>query len=136
MLEKVEASISSIRLPDDTVLFSTRVIPCNEASVTALQQRLIDRGCRVIHDDAASAPIQATGYPAKDELRAMYCWVRPRIAIQVHGEEALMTAHAELARAEGIPIQLRGHNGDLFLLAPQPGMRRGLAPSGRIETDR
>jgi hypothetical protein len=43
-----------------------------------------------------------------------------------------MRAHAELAREDGVPRQLAGRNGDLFMIAPLPGMRRGAVPAGRV----
>jgi ribonuclease J len=118
--------------PGDTVIFSSRVIPGNEASLARLYQRLESRGVRIVTDVAEQAPIHASGHPARDELRDMYRWIRPKIAIPVHGEPEHLAAHAELAREEGVPMQLRGRNGDLFLLAPQQGVRRGAAPTGRI----
>jgi mRNA degradation ribonuclease J1/J2 len=39
---------------------------------------------------------------------------------------------AELARSVGVPRQMTGRNGDLFMLAPVPGIRRQAAPVGRL----
>jgi ribonuclease J len=66
----------------------------------------------------------------------MYQWIRPQIAVPVHGEPRHLDAHAALARDLGIPLQLNGRNGDLYRLAPQPGLRRGAAPVGRLELRR
>ena len=66
----------------------------------------------------------------------MYQWVQPEIAIPVHGEPQHMQANAELALAQGIPAQMTGLNGDLFMLAPQRGIRRGAARVGRLGLDR
>ena len=66
----------------------------------------------------------------------MYGWIKPQIAIPVHGEDAHMAANAELAKAEGVPRQMLGRNGDLFMLAPQRGIRRAAAPVGRLGLDR
>ena len=118
--------------PGDTVIFSSRVIPGNEPALAALDARLGAMGVNVIHDVEEASPIHASGHPARDELRDMYDWIGPRIALPVHGEGRHLDAHAELARDLGVPVQLNGRNGDLFLLAPQPGLRRGAAPVGRI----
>ncbi len=122
--------------PDDTVIFSSRVIPGNERSLEQLYQRLDARGVRVVTDVDDAPPIHASGHPARDELRDMYGWLRPRVAIPVHGEPAHLDAHAALAKDIGVPIQLNGRNGDLFMLAPQPGIRRAAAPVGRLKIQR
>jgi ribonuclease J len=118
--------------PGDTVIFSSRVIPGNERALEGLDARLQELGVRVIHDVENEPPIHASGHPARDELREMYRWIRPRIAVPVHGEGHHLDAHAELARELGVPVQLNGRNGDLYLLAPQPGLRRCAAPVGRL----
>jgi ribonuclease J len=122
--------------PEDTVIFSSRVIPGNEESLARLHRRLEARGVHVIADGKVANTIHASGHPAREELRQMYRWIRPGIAVPVHGEPQHLDAHAELAKQEGVPIQLKGRNGDLFLLAPQPGVRRGVAAVGRIPLER
>lgn len=122
--------------PDDTVIFSSRVIPGNEDSLERLYQRLRSRGVRVVTEDSTAAPIHASGHPAREELRDMYRWIRPKIAVPVHGEPRHLDAHAALAKEVGVPMQLNGRNGDLFKLAPQPGIRREAAEVGRIEVRR
>lgn len=121
--------------PGDTVILSSRVIPGNEPAVRALIQRLRSAGVTVVTDEASNLPIHASGHPARDELADMYRWVAPRIAVPVHGEAEHLQANAELARALGVPRQLTGSNGDLFMLAPVPGVRRAAAPVGRLGLD-
>ena len=118
--------------PGDTVLLSSRIIPGNEIPVATLMRRLRALGVRVITDEACNLPIHASGHPARDELADMYRWVKPRIAIPVHGEAEHMEANAALARSVGVPRQMTGSNGDLFMLAPVPGIRRNAAPVGRL----
>ncbi len=120
----------------DTVIFSARVIPGNEKALEALYAALRARGVHVITDTDPDAPIHASGHPARDELNAMYGWIRPHIAVPVHGEPTHLDAHAELTRKLGVPVSLNGRNGDLFMLAPTPGIRRGAAPVGRVTLDR
>ena len=122
--------------PGDTVIFSSRVIPGNERALEVLDARIQAMGINVIHDVEGQAPIHASGHPARDELRDMYQWIRPQIAVPVHGEGHHLDAHAALASELAVPVQLNGRNGDLFLLAPQPGLRRGAAPVGKIELRR
>lgn len=116
---------------DDTVLFSSRVIPGNEEAITRLRNRLEERGVRVVEQTEGGVLIHASGHPARDELIDMYRWVQPRQAIPVHGEPHHLRAHAELARDCGVPRTHLGGNGDLFMVAPVPGIRRAAAPVGR-----
>ncbi len=61
----------------------------------------------------------------------MYTWVRPRLAIPVHGEARHLRANADIARDAGVPLQAVGSNGDLFdLLSGR--ITRGAAPVGRL----
>ena len=121
--------------PGDTVLLSSRIIPGNEVAVGGLIRRLRALGVTVVTDEECNLPIHASGHPAREELADMYRWVQPRIAIPVHGEAEHMQANAELARSVGVPRQITGRNGDLFMLAPVPGIRRNAAPVGRLGLD-
>ena len=102
----------------DTVIFSSRVIPGNERSVGRLQNALMARGVEVITD--RDADIHVSGHPARDELVRVYQWVRPRIALPVHGEVRHMIEHAALARACQVPETIVAPNGTLVRLAPGP----------------
>jgi ribonuclease J len=64
----------------------------------------------------------------------MYEWLKPRLAVPVHGEDRHMTVNASLAREAGVPHQLVGRNGDLFDL--MAGKRQpAAAPVGRLWLD-
>ncbi len=116
----------------DTVVFSSKVIPGNERSVERLIGRLEDMGVRVIMSEDAQLPIHASGHPAAEELRRMYSWVQPQIAIPTHGEEQHLKANAAIAGDCGVSRQLLGVNGDLFVIAPKPRVRRAVARTGRL----
>ncbi len=116
----------------DTVLFSSIVIPGNEESVDRLSKALQAKGVTVIHSEDSTLPIHASGHPCEEELKLMYHWVKPNIAIPVHGEHQHLQAHANIAKACGIKKTYVGQNGDLYRLAPQPSIRRQVVPVGRI----
>ncbi|MHA7879974.1 MAG: ribonuclease J [Saccharospirillum sp.] len=120
----------------DRVIFSSRVIPGNEPQIEALYRQFRHRDIEVITADDSDLPIHASGHPAQDELKQMYQWVQPKVAIPVHGEAAHMAANAAIARDQGVPRQLTGRNGDLFYIAPVPGVRRKAVPVGRLGWDR
>ncbi|MEE4245054.1 MAG: ribonuclease J [Kangiellaceae bacterium] len=121
---------------DDTVIFSSRVIPGNERDVELLINRFNQSKVNVIQAGDTELPIHASGHPHQDELKAMYRWIKPRIAIPVHGEQAHLQANGELAKSIGIKHQLIGENGDIFQIAPLPGIRRQVVRTGRIELAR
>lgn len=116
----------------DTVLFSSIVIPGNEESVGRLSKALEAKGVNVIHSEDSTLPIHASGHPCEEELKLMYHWVKPHIAIPVHGEHQHLKAHANIAKACGVKKHYVGQNGDLYRLAPQPSIRRQVIPVGRI----
>jgi ribonuclease J len=118
--------------PDDTVIFSARAIPGNERNIERLIERLLTRGIHVITPDSSSLPIHASGHPGVEELNALYGWIRPKVLIPVHGEPIHLDAQIALAREFGIERQLSGRNGDLFMLAPAKGVRRGVVTAGRL----
>jgi ribonuclease J len=116
----------------DCVLFSARTIPGNETAVARLRQRFGERGITVLHaDDDRGPPLHASGHPCSDELADLYRWLRPRLAVPVHGEPPHLAVNAATARAAGVRLALTGANGDLFHLAPEPGVRRRAVPTGR-----
>ena len=117
----------------DTVLFSSRVIPGNETPIYALYNQLTERGVDVITDK--QWPIHVSGHPARDELRQMYQWARPRIAIPVHGERRHILEHVKLAHEMQVPETVAPRNGDMIRLAPGPAMMIDEVPSGRLYLD-
>ena len=117
----------------DTVILSSKTIPGNEESVSKLQQAFKARGVEVVHGDDYPGIIHASGHPCAGELDAMYRWLKAPVAIPVHGEQRHMAANAAIARSAGVRLPLTGENGDLFYLAPEPGIRRRAAEVGRLE---
>jgi len=130
----------------DHVIFSAKTIPGNEAEVARLIAAFEARQIRVTHPghvvlpEAGLAPepsrrvLHASGHPCSDELRQMYAWVRPRLAIPVHGEARHMRSNADIARAAGVPLQALGQNGDVFDLLTGK-VTRNAAPVGRLWLD-
>ena len=117
----------------DTAIFSSKIIPGNERTIADLHNRLVRRGVEVITEKDAG--VHVSGHPCRDELRRMYQWIRPQIAVPVHGEARHMQAHGALARALQVPQPVLVENGDLLRLAPGPAAVVGRAPSGRLALD-
>jgi len=119
--------------PGDTVLFSSRVIPGNETPIYALYTQLTERGVEVITDK--QWPIHVSGHPARDELRQMYQWARPKIAVPVHGERRHILEHVKLAQEMQAPDSIAPRNGDMIRLAPGPAELIDEVPWGRLYVD-
>lgn len=119
--------------PDDTVIFSSRVIPGNDKAIYALQNKLALKGVEVITAD--DHEVHVSGHPAREELTRMYQWVRPQIAVPVHGEARHLAEHARLARACQVPQQIVATNGALVRLAPGPAEIVDHVPSGYLALD-
>jgi ribonuclease J len=117
----------------DLVIFSSRTIPGNERTVGRIQNRLIDLGCDIVTD--GDALVHVTGHPRREELKEMYGWVKPRIAIPMHGEARHLAEHAKLARAAGVREVLDVRNGEMVRLAPGPAEIIDEAPVGRLFRD-
>ncbi|MBX9592027.1 MAG: ribonuclease J [Hyphomonadaceae bacterium] len=117
----------------DLVIFSSRTIPGNERAVGQIQNQLVDMGCELITD--GNALVHVTGHPRRDELKEMYGWVKPRIAIPMHGEARHLAEHAKLARAAGVKEVVSVRNGDVVRLAPGVAEIVDEAPVGRLFRD-
>ena len=116
----------------DCVVFSAMVIPGNELAVERLVKQFESRKINVIMSEDSQYPIHASGHPNQEELAQMYHWVRPQIAIPVHGEAEHLQANAHVAKSSGLQKRFVGQNGDLYQLAPQPLLKRGFVDVGRI----
>jgi ribonuclease J len=117
----------------DLVIFSSRTIPGNERTVGRIQNRLIDLGCEIVTD--GDALVHVTGHPRREEMKEMYAWVKPRIAIPMHGEARHLSEHTKLARAAGVKEVLNVRNGDMVRLAPGAAEIVDEAPVGRLFRD-
>jgi len=117
----------------DTAIFSSRVIPGNERSVGRMQNALMARGVEVVTD--READIHVSGHPARDELVRVYQWIRPKIAVPVHGEVRHMVEHAALARGCQVPETILAPNGTLVRLAPGPAEIIDHVHAGRLARD-
>ncbi len=116
----------------DTVIFSSRVIPGNQESIAALQNRLVVQNVRMI---TYKEGLHVSGHPCRDELAQMYTWLKPQLVIPVHGEAMHLKEHAHFARAQGVPQSVFPKNGNIFHLSPGPIECLGNVPTGRLALD-
>lgn len=121
--------------PGDSVIFSSRLIPGNETGVYGLQNALAEQGIQVITPRMVPQTIHVSGHPCRDELRRMYQWVRPRIAVPVHGERRHILEHAHYAKSLQVPEAIAPRNGSLIRLSPGEAEIVDEIPAGRLFLD-
>ena len=114
----------------DAVIFSSRIIPGNEEAVHEVMAMLKRIGIQII--TSQDAKIHASGHPNQGELKQMYNWVKPKLAIPVHGTAKHLDAHAGIAKLAGVPAVLTGLNGDLFQIAPYNKITNQAVPTSRF----
>lgn len=117
----------------DTVIFSSRTIPGNEKSVGKIVNNLAKAGIEIITD--RDALVHVSGHPRKDELRRMYEWVRPKIAVPAHGEALHLSLHRDFAAKMGVKSIVTAYNGDVIALSPEGGVKTGAVSVGRTVKD-
>ncbi len=101
---------------DDTVIFSSRIIPGNEKKLFKIHNKLVKRQINVISED--NAFIHVSGHPGREEMKDMYNWIKPQISIPVHGEHRHMKEHFEFAKSLGVPQPALIENGDIIRVYP------------------
>ncbi|HEX2153425.1 MAG TPA: ribonuclease J [Acidimicrobiia bacterium] len=119
---------------NDTILISAKPIPGNETAVSKVINHLLRQGARVIHGSNAS--VHVSGHAAREELLTFLNVVRPQAFVPVHGEYRHLHAHAELARARGVPEVDVLEDGDKVIIdgASTKVLRRAV-PAGYVYLD-
>jgi ribonuclease J len=118
----------------DACVFSSRIIPGNEIPIRNLQDKLADRGVR-LYTERDHPGIHVSGHPCRDELKRMYQWARPAIAVPTHGERRHLLEHAALAKDLQVPEAIAPRNGDMVRLAPGKPAIVDEVPAGRLYVD-
>jgi ribonuclease J len=115
------------------VIFSSRTIPGNEKAVGRVLNGLVRQGIEVITD--RTHLVHVSGHPRRAEMEELYRWVRPKIAVPVHGEALHLSEHGKLARAAGVGEVVLCGDGDLVKLGPgDPGVIDEV-PAARLYKD-
>jgi len=119
---------------DDTVIFSSKIIPGNEKKLYKLHNQLVKEGIEVISEE--NEFVHVSGHPNREDLKEMYSWIKPRCLIPVHGEHRHMLEHIKFAKEMQVPYTVQVENGDIVKL--YPGEKPEVydkAPSGRLYLD-
>ncbi len=118
----------------DSCIFSSRVIPGNDIPIRNLQNKLADRGVR-LYTERDHPGIHVSGHPCRDDLKQMYQWARPHIAVPTHGERRHLLEHCALAKDLQVPETIAPRNGEMVRLAPGKPEVIDEVPSGRLFVD-
>ena len=87
--------------PEDSVIFSSSVIPGNEATVQRLKDILYKKAGKVFH--YSSMDIHAGGHAKREELKMMINLTKPKYLVPIHGNYFMLKLHSDLAQEAGIP---------------------------------
>ena len=98
----------------DVVIFSSRQIPGNEKAISRVQNKLLNRGVKIITEE--DHHVHVSGHPAHDEIVFMYQIIKPDIAIPIHGEKKHLRANASIAKSCQVPQILMPDNGNVIRL--------------------
>ena len=85
---------------NDTVVFSSSVVPGNERSVQRLKDSLYRQGAEVIHYQMMD--VHAGGHAKKEDLKLMINLVRPKYFIPIEGNHSFLHIHAKWAAEAGV----------------------------------
>ena len=116
---------------NDTVIFSSIVIPGNEKPIQKLIDLFKARDINVVQSETTDLTIHASGHPCKQDLTNLFDWVRPKCIVPVHGEPEHLQACYELAINTGVNTGMLGLNGDIYSFSPNFSIRRNAVKSGR-----
>jgi ribonuclease J len=86
---------------NDSVIFSSSVIPGNERTVQRLKDLFYRLGAKVYH--YGMMDIHASGHAHREDLRQMIRLIRPKFLMPIHGHYSMMVNHGYLGQEEGIP---------------------------------
>jgi ribonuclease J len=119
---------------DDTVIFSSKIIPGNEKKLYAMHNEIVKNNIEIITEE--NAFVHVSGHPNRDDLKDMYSWVKPKSIIPVHGEHRHMIEQAKFAKEMKVPHSLQIENGDIVKIYPGDTPKKiDKAPSGRMYLD-
>lgn len=118
---------------DDTVIFSSRIIPGNEIAIGRIMNQLSDLGVKIVTEKQAH--VHVSGHPGRPELVQMYKWVRPQVVVPVHGESRHLAEHGRLALDHGAAHAVVQKNGDVIRLAPGEPNKVGEVRVGQLVLD-
>ncbi len=123
-------------LPDDLVVFSSKPIPGNAASINKIINKLYLKGVKVFTNEEFS-DIHTSGHAKEEELKLMLRLVKPEYFMPMHGEYRMLMAHKALAEDCGMPSEnvFICKNGDVIELTKERVQKGQTVTAGDIYVD-
>ncbi|XOB42610.1 MAG: ribonuclease J [Candidatus Nealsonbacteria bacterium] len=121
---------------NDTVIFSSSVIPGNERSVQIVKDEILRQGAKVFHYKMMD--IHAGGHGKKEELEEMIRIIKPKFLFPIHGQHSMLISHAELAKEMGMNENniVLPENGQVITLTPNKiAIEKERVPSNYVMVD-
>jgi len=102
--------------PNDTIIFSSSVVPGNEQSVQNLRDLLCRKGAKVIHYEMMD--IHAGGHAHVEDLEMMLNLTKPKFFIPIEGNYFMLKLHSDIAESAGVKPEniVIPFNGQVVLL--------------------
>ena len=90
----------SLRIqPDDTVVFSSSIVPGNEQAVQRLKDTLCRKGARILNYEMMD--VHAGGHAKKEDVKLLLALLRPTYYIPIEGNHFLLRENAQVAYEMG-----------------------------------
>jgi ribonuclease J len=118
---------------DDNVIFSSRIIPGNEKRLFKIFNDFSKNDINVLSEE--NSMIHVSGHPAREDLKKMYNWIKPKILIPVHGEQRHMAEHINFAKEMGVKFPIKVSNGEIIRLSPGEPKVVDKVTRGRVYLD-
>ncbi len=111
-----EGAYAGLKLhEDDTVIFSSKMIPGNEEAILNVQNNLSKQGINVI-TNLDNPNIHASGHGSKPELEQLYNLLKPQIVIPIHGEPIHTFRNQKIAMECKVPNSILIENGQFLAI--------------------
>lgn len=120
---------------NDVIILSATPIPGNEKDVSAVINKLLESGAKVIYESLGE--IHVSGHACEEEHRLLQSLVKPKYVIPNHGEYRHLLRHAEVAESMGVPREniYIMENGNVLEISEEGAKLTADVPSGDILVD-
>ena len=85
---------------DDSIIFSSSVIPGNERSIQTLKDTLYRQGAKVYHYKMMD--VHAGGHAKQEDLKLMIRLMKPKYFVPIEAYHYMLIIHGELAKSVGV----------------------------------
>lgn len=119
---------------NDTVIFSSKIIPGNEKKIGEVMNRFADANINVITEKEQF--VHVSGHPYRDEIREIYSIFKPKFSIPIHGESVHLRSHCKLVNEEKLAEKsIFTRDGDVLIINGSEIKKAGKVVSGYLCID-